>query len=111
MYYDLEGMPIGRDEWIDLSEDTEGRRIGLDFPARHIRVSTVWLGLDHGLGRGPPLIFETMIFGGRQDEYQERYTTKEQAALGHAQAVRISWTFRDKFLDALRGFVPEFPLP
>ena len=32
-----------------------------------IRVSTVFLGLDHSLGDGPPLLFETMVFERRED--------------------------------------------
>ena len=46
-------------------------------------VSTVFLGLDHSFGEGPPLLFETMIFGGPFDQEQERYTTWEQAEAGH----------------------------
>ena len=30
-------------------------------------VSTVFLGLDHSWGGGPPLLFETMVFGGSFD--------------------------------------------
>ena len=32
-----------------------------------IRVSTVFLGMDHSFGHGDPLLFETMIFGGEHD--------------------------------------------
>jgi hypothetical protein len=53
-------------------------------------VSTVFLGLDHGwLREGPPIVFETMIFGGT-DEYCERYATRAQAEAGHAEAVRLA---------------------
>ena len=39
-------------------------RIGSDH-VREAWVSTVWLGIDLGYwGWGPPIIFETMIFGG-----------------------------------------------
>jgi hypothetical protein len=33
-------------------------------------VSTVFLGTNHSFGFEPPLLFETMIFGGRFDDYQ-----------------------------------------
>ncbi len=49
-------------------------------------VSTVFLGLDHSFGEGPPLIFETMIFPCQV--YQTRYTTEKQARKGHKRAVR-----------------------
>lgn len=47
-----------------------------------VTVSTVFLGLDHGYN-GQVLLFETMIFGGEHDGYQERYTTWEEAVSGH----------------------------
>lgn len=53
-------------------------------------VSTVFLGVDHQWIRGkPPHIFETMIFGGQHEGYQERYATWDQAEAGHARAVEL----------------------
>lgn len=51
-----------------------------------IRVSTVFLGLDHSFGYGPPMLFETMIFGGEHDQYQDRCSTWEQAEEMHKRA-------------------------
>jgi hypothetical protein len=50
-----------------------------------VEVSTVFLGLDHGWGEGPPVLFETMTFGGDEDtnECQWRYTTRAAAQAGH----------------------------
>lgn len=53
-----------------------------------VRVSTVFLGIDHGFGGGS-LWFETMIFGGKHDGYQDRYETWEQAELGHRKALAL----------------------
>jgi len=59
-------------------------------------VSTVDLGIDHSFGDGPPLYYETMIFKKDKDgkivfggefDYQERYTTEEQAKIGHKLAI------------------------
>lgn len=50
------------------------------------RVSTVFLGLDHSWNGGPPILFETMIFGGRFDGYQERCSTWEEAEIMHNAA-------------------------
>ena len=55
-----------------------------------VRVSTVFLGLDHSFGSGPPLLFETMIFGGEHDQYQKRCTTWEQAEEMHKTACEIA---------------------
>lgn len=54
-------------------------------------VSTVFLGIDHNWGEGPPLLFETMIFGGRLDmDYQTRCSTWDQAEAQHAEAVEVA---------------------
>lgn len=55
-------------------------------------VSTVWLGTDHNFLReingGPPLLFETMVFGDEgRDIYLERYATWDQAFEGHKRAI------------------------
>ena len=54
-------------------------------------VSTVFLGLDHRFsGDGDtPVLWETMIFGGDNDEYQQRYTSHDDAVVGHQKAVAI----------------------
>jgi hypothetical protein len=54
-----------------------------------VLVSTMFLGIDHSFGDGPPMLFETMIFGGRHSEEQWRYATWDEAEAGHARAVRI----------------------
>ena len=50
-------------------------------------ISTVFLGLNHQWGQGPPLLFETMVFGGPLDQEQERYSTWEEAETGHRAMV------------------------
>lgn len=47
---------------------------------------------DHRFGSGPPLVFETMIFGGEYDECQWRYSTKLEAEQGHARVVEALQT-------------------
>jgi hypothetical protein len=56
-----------------------------------VEVSTVFLGLDHAWGKGPPMLFETMIFGGEHDQYQERCSTWEQAEEMHRRACALAW--------------------
>ena len=56
-----------------------------------IRVSTVFLGIDHQFGEGEPLLFETMIFGGDHDECQYRYSTYEEAEAGHNKACLLAF--------------------
>lgn len=51
-------------------------------------VSTIFLGLDHQFGNGPPLLFETMIFAEDDwtGEYQERCSTWDEAEEQHKTA-------------------------
>ena len=54
-------------------------------------VSTVFLGVDHNFsGRGPPLLFETMLFPGDHHGAVvcQRYSTWDDAFLGHRAKVR-----------------------
>lgn len=95
-YYDRQGNPLPDPhvdmeawirEWASLFEDEDYRRVALT-EIGDVRISTVWLGIDHNFwGQGPPLIFETMVFGGPLDEEQERYSTEAQALAGHDQMV------------------------
>lgn len=53
-----------------------------------VEVSTIFLGMDHRhLGEGPPILFETMVFGGARDGDQRRYCTWDEAEAGHAAKV------------------------
>lgn len=51
-------------------------------------VSTVFLVFDHNVtGSGPPVLWETMVFGPNSAEVVDRYTSYEDAKLGHKRAV------------------------
>lgn len=92
MHWDIDGNPVTMRQWARLMERKRRKgygRIGRD-EFRGVTVSTVWLGLDHGFGRGDtPIIFETMVFGGRWDDETFRYATKGEAAQGHRALARI----------------------
>jgi hypothetical protein len=54
-----------------------------------VRVSTVFLGLDHSFSdHGPPVLFETMVFIGHDAQDCERYSTWDEAEAGHARWVQ-----------------------
>lgn len=86
-YYDRDGRPLTLHEWAAGFEDPEYKRVDED-DVGGVRVSTVWLGLDHGHGAGRPLIFETMVFGGVGDGDVWRYATEAEALAGHVRVVR-----------------------
>jgi hypothetical protein len=75
-------------KWAHWFEKAD-RHVGLTLVG-DVKVSTVFLGLDHNWGKqGPPIVFETMIFGGKHDQYQERYCTWDEALAGHKQALAL----------------------
>lgn len=74
-------------KWFE--ENRRSRHVG-DYEANGIRVSTVFLGLDHSFMSGRPQWFETMIFGGEHDGYQDRYSTWKQAEDGHRHALELA---------------------
>lgn len=78
--------------WAEWFEQTANRIIDVDHVqdvSGEVRVSTVFLGIDHSFGDGEPLLFESMVFGGTSDQYQERYTTIEAAEAGHKRILTI----------------------
>jgi hypothetical protein len=65
-------------EWLEKSP----RWVAQDT-VELVDVSTVFLGLDHGLDPSRPVLFETMVFGGELDRTCERYCTWDEAEAGH----------------------------
>lgn len=85
---DKKPVPVSFMEWVTWFERAE--RIIKQEEINGIKVSTVFLGMNHSFGYTPnPLVFETMIFGGEHDEYCERYSTWDEAEDGHQRAVDI----------------------
>ena len=89
-HYILRGKEVVK---VDLMEwattlETMDRQVARDTLPGDVQVSTVFLGLDHSFGNGPPLLFETMVFGGDHDQEQERYTTWEEAEDGHKRIMQ-----------------------
>ena len=75
--------------WYETACLTGDRHVALDFIAG-IRVSTVFLGIDHNFSMsGRPILFETMVFVGRwgRDFDTRRYCFYEQAEAGHKEIV------------------------
>lgn len=84
-YYDRRGNALPNINAVDWSDDA--RRVAFTTLPGGVEVSTVHLGIDHSFGHGPPLIFETMIFGGTLDQDTQRYPTEAEAKAGHAEMV------------------------
>lgn len=88
--YKLDGhTPILCTDLMDWArwQETADRRVA-KTDIGEITISTVFLGLDHNFGLGPPILFETMIFGGSLDQEMDRYCTWEEAEAGHEAMVQ-----------------------
>lgn len=69
----------------DLEHDA--RRVAISRVDRW-QVSTVFLAIDHNWGSGPPVLWETMVFGPEPwTDWQDRYTSREAAEAGHQRVV------------------------
>ena len=71
-------------EWYETAD----RQVA-DTKIDGVRISTVFLGIDHAFGSGDPVLYETMIFGGEHNEYQERCGNKVAAIGMHDRAVAM----------------------
>ena len=103
-YIEVDGKPVKCDdtrEWARYFEsgDRQVDATRID----DVRISTVFLGINHNWGVGPPLLYETMVFGGPLDEDMERYHTREEAQRGHDRFVKA--VLKDKGLTEM----PKLP--
>jgi hypothetical protein len=87
---DKDGEPVPCNDsenfglWFDKADRTVAKTI-----IGEVTISTVFLAIDHSFGGRKPILYETMIFGGQHDMEQWRYSTKEEAIIGHEEAVSL----------------------
>lgn len=78
--------------WIENADRHVSKTTIQSEDGKEYRVSTVFLGLDHRFfsNDGMPILFETMIFvkDGNSLDYQERYSTWDEAEKGHEEAIK-----------------------
>lgn len=83
-FYILEGTTVkqvdqkGWENWWPTSD----RMVARDTIGES-SVSTVFLGVDHGVGLDEPLLFETLVFGGPLKDSMTRCSTYEEALVLH----------------------------
>lgn len=78
------------DEWMKMFSNITDRVVERTETGRST-ISTVFLGLDHSFDEygEPPLLFETLVFGGPLADEMKRYSTWEEAEQGHAKMVEM----------------------
>ena len=89
-YYKLEGKKVVPCKMEECFTPDEDRRVAMTHIGK-VDISTVFLGINHAFDDRVPMLFETMIFqfGGKHDEYCERYSTWQDAEEGHKRAVKM----------------------
>jgi len=98
-YYKL----IGRNVVPALSaiEAFEGNRRVALTEIGSVRVSTVFLGLNHAWDDGPPLLFETVVFGGPLSDEQDQCSTYDEAEAMHERMCeRVRQSIADEDAEA-----------
>jgi hypothetical protein len=76
-------------EWFEEASRSGERIVKQEKFPNGKKVSTVFLGVDHSLGRGKPLLFETMVFNSDgEEEETARYSTWKKAEKGHKKMVK-----------------------
>ena len=96
-WYNFKGEPITAEEFEKMfrARGLHVAQTHLRMQGRHLRVSTVLLGVNYNWRpEGRPIIFETMVFadggtGQPVDHFTSRYTDKKSAAIGHTYTVRF----------------------
>lgn len=76
---------LARNEF-DFDAMEKRRRVG-DDEVDGVRISTVFLGVELFSFEGPPDIFETMLFGEKDERVWSRYKTWNDAVAGHSAYV------------------------
>jgi hypothetical protein len=80
-------------EWAESRTNIKNKRIGFEQINDDTEVSTVFLGTNYSfMSDGPPMLFETMIFGGPSNESCYRCSTHAEALIQHK---RICDSLRD----------------
>jgi hypothetical protein len=94
-YYDRQAKPIADSvSFAKKARNQKYKSVASRVLPNGKCVFTVWVGLNLQSGRGPPLIFETMVFPSKKkfgDLERKRYSTEEEALAGHKRLVE-KWT-------------------
>ena len=88
-WYILEGqtpIPVDQATWVAQFRDNVVKQDQVNGAL----VSTIFLGLNHNHGDGPPILFDTMICGGEHNDYQDRCSTWKQAEAMHEVACALA---------------------
>lgn len=77
--------------WAKYIEHPDNRVVGYTQINSEVWVSTIFLGIDHrfpSFPPGPPLVFETLVFGGPLNGEGGRWVSYDDAKTNHEMFVK-----------------------
>jgi hypothetical protein len=90
---DASGDPVPAPDleaWLNWCQQNSATLAMTHLFRATVSVSTVFLGVDlRVFGKGEPILWETMVFGGPCDLYRRRYCSRADAIKGHDETVRM----------------------
>jgi hypothetical protein len=104
---------IPQEEYFELMQ-TDPEKYSITQHIRHtnykgIRVSTIFMALDHSFNEGPPVLFESMVFYKDKkqtkeyyDQYQTRYTSYNDAIEGHRD-ICTKLNIPEEYINGIKG--------
>jgi hypothetical protein len=99
------------EEWCRYySANGDKNRIVAQTEEGEILISTIFTGLNRNWLRPdePPVLFETMVFGGEFSEVTVRYSTYEEALQGHS--IMVSAVLKKETSDEKTGTSGDAPM-
>lgn len=101
LFYILDdaGNPVAEPDpikWATFFRDREKYVLKRDSLPGDVSVITIFTGIDYRSRYGifedesSPILWETVIFGGPHDRYQNGYTSREDALAGHEAALQLA---------------------
>jgi hypothetical protein len=86
---DNEPVAVSINEASQWMEDNPDKKALKQDNIGDVFISTVFLSLDHSWNNKGLILWETMIFKGEHDGYQERYSSHKDALKGHQIALNL----------------------
>lgn len=87
-------VEVSADEWKNSSSRTNVEVAQTKLESRGViaTISTMFTGLDHSHGGGPPMVFGTWILSNQPELHEKewRYSTWEDAQKGHMTAYKYT---------------------
>ena len=92
IYILREGQPVpanDANEWAQWCLTHRAERLVAEEWVGEALVCTSFLGIDVNLLGAIPILWETVVWGGKYDKYVRRCASRKEAERGHRETVRM----------------------